>query len=144
MDLETYIQKIARQFEIDQKARLEEEIDWEKTHQIDKESCELLKSFISKFGYPSVKKFGFKVSHNAWLLAQHSTHDIPFQEYYLSLMNQENEDESKIDRAYLTDRVAMMKNEPQIYGTQSVFNKETNKWETYNLLDPLSDIVIHE
>src|SRR5690606_14852123 len=56
----------------------------------------------------------------AWAIAQHADHDPEFQEQALELIREAvaRGDASPGNLAYLTDRVAVGKGEPQTYGTQ--------------------------
>ncbi|TSC88115.1 MAG: hypothetical protein G01um101416_138 [Microgenomates group bacterium Gr01-1014_16] len=80
-----------------------------------------VKKIIDEFGYPVTSLVGKKASHWAWLLIQHSDHDIGFQEMCLKLMKSAPADEvAKSNIAYLEDRVRKNKGQSQIYGTQFV------------------------
>ena len=54
------------------------------------------------------------------MIAQHSDLDLAFQERALDLLTDavEADNASPGDLAYLTDRIAVAKGEPQTYGTQ--------------------------
>lgn len=76
-----------------------------------------LQQIISTYGWPSRKLVGGAASHGAWLLVQHST--LELQKKCLELITQLSPDENDPrQRAYLTDRVRMREDKPQIYGTQ--------------------------
>lgn len=77
---------------------------------------EKLKKLVEKFGCIDIPQFGEKASHYAWLIVQHANHDVAFQEEYLTLMLKA--EVLKRDVAYLTDRIAILRGEPQTYGTQ--------------------------
>ncbi len=94
-----------------------------KTHpwdeEIDRRNTVRMKEIVNEMGVLTVSKVGQKGSFQAWILVQHADHDIDFQEQYLGLM--EKESEAEIDRrniAYLQDRVAVNRNQPQLFGTQ--------------------------
>ena len=63
---------------------------------------------------------GKKGSHLAWLLVQHADSDVKFQEYCLKLMKNmaKENDVSKANIAFLTDRILVNKGQSQLYGTQ--------------------------
>src|SRR5687768_7045401 len=76
-----------------------------------------LRRIILEHGWPSRKLVGAAASHGAWLLVQHSTLEI--QKKCLELIKQLSTDENdQRQLAYLTDRVRMREDKPQIYGTQ--------------------------
>lgn len=77
---------------------------------------ERLKKIVAEFGCIDIPRFGQNTSHYAWLIVQHANHDIAFQEEYLALMLKS--EVLNRDVAYLTDRIAILRGEPQTYGTQ--------------------------
>lgn len=79
-----------------------------------------LKKIIATYGWPTISKFGADAAHNAWLIAQHADHDPEFQVRCFELMCAAitKKDVSKIDIAYLADRILVNNNRPQYYGTQ--------------------------
>ena len=87
---------------------------------IDKKNTEKLKSIVKEYGWPTISLVGKKSSHLAWLLVQHSDHDLEFQEKCLLLLKEavKKNDASPKNLAYLTDRIRVAKNKPQLFGTQ--------------------------
>ncbi len=83
------------------------------------ENTERLKEIISLYGWPTISKFGLKASRAAWLITQHSDHDLEFQKNSLGVMKSlaPGEIESK-NIAYLEDRVLVAEGFSQLYGTQ--------------------------
>lgn len=81
---------------------------------------ERLKEIIAESGWPTRTQVGPTAATSAWLIAQHSDHDVPFQETALELLRTafEADEASGGDLAYLTDRVAANTGRPQTYGTQ--------------------------
>ena len=79
-----------------------------------------LAEIISEFGWPTRSLVGTDGSTAAWVIAQHSDQDVEFQERALVLMREAVEDEEAdpTELAYLEDRVATNRGEPQMYGTQ--------------------------
>jgi hypothetical protein len=59
-------------------------------------------------------------AHIVWMLAQHADHDRAFQLRCLELLKRAvaEGEASPCNLAYLTDRVLLADDEPQIYGTQ--------------------------
>jgi hypothetical protein len=92
------------------------EAEWDSS--VDQRNQTRLKEIIEQYGWPTISKVGTEASHAAWLLVQHAP-DPTFMEQCLVIM--ENLPASEVnpaDIAYLKDRVLMMHNKPQIYGTQ--------------------------
>ena len=96
------------------------ELKWNLTKQVDRPNCVVLKNIIQTFGWPTVAEFGSDAVRNAWLIAQHADHDIPFQEYCLNHICNASKNGAVpfAHMAYLTDRVLINKGLNQIYGTQ--------------------------
>lgn len=95
---------------------------WKDVQKIDIKNGQKLKEIVSQYEWPGVSVIGLDGSSALWLLVQHQDHDIHFQKQCLELLKtavQENE-ASPQSLAYLTDRVNMNENQPQIYGTQWV------------------------
>ena len=94
--------------------------------EIDRANLVEMKKIVKEFGWPTLSLVGKRASHMAWLLVQHADSNIKFQEYCLDLMNKslKNNEVSKKDIAYLTDRVLVNRGKAQIYGTQFYKNKK--------------------
>jgi hypothetical protein len=108
----------------DQKMRKSSTSKW--NFKVDKENTNELKKVIKKYGWPDFDLVGKEASKGAWLIAQHADHDVKFQEYCLNLTKEKLKD-NKIEPqyfAYLTDRVLVNQNKPQLYGTQFYLNKK--------------------
>lgn len=75
-----------------------------------------LAGVVHELGWPTAAKVGPEASRAAWLLVQHSDHDLAFQQRCLSLMVAEGADAAQV--ALLTDRVRVALGQPQVYGTQ--------------------------
>ena len=81
---------------------------------------ERLAEIIDEHGWPTRELVGSDGATAAWVIAQHSDLDLAFQERALELLTEAvaEDDASPGDLAYLSDRVAVAKGEPQTYGTQ--------------------------
>lgn len=91
---------------------------------VDKENLSNLKLIVEQIGWPSKDKVGEVASHAAWLVIQHADLDVEFQEKCLHLMEAANGGTVELTQvAYLTDRVAVNREEKQLYGTQFYRNK---------------------
>src|SRR3712207_4370224 len=79
-----------------------------------------LKAAIARMGWFDISRYGEDASQGAWLLVQHSDHDLGWQRQMLAVL------EPRVRRgdmqgkyyAYLADRVATNSKLPQLYGTQ--------------------------
>ncbi|MEQ1903200.1 MAG: DUF6624 domain-containing protein [Pirellulaceae bacterium] len=102
---------------------------------IDDDNRAWLKTIVEKHGWPSKKLVGEKGAHDAWLLVQHADADREFQKSCLAKMEQLPDGEvSKIDLAYLTDRVLVAEKKPQVYGTQCY--EVDGKFQPREVVDP--------
>lgn len=134
MEQEINYQNIAedinRMAAVDQDMRSKAEKDESWDDKIDLENTKLVKEIVDRIGWPSISKVGKETSHNAWLLVQHADKDIDFQKYCLSLMEALSDEEvDKRDIAYLRDRIRKNQNLPQIYGTQFIQNRNSERYE---------------
>lgn len=79
-----------------------------------------LKDIVSTHGWPTFALVGQDGGNAAWAIAQHSDLDPAFQQQALDLLRAAVADRqaSPGNLAYLEDRVAAAKGEPQVYGTQ--------------------------
>ena len=84
------------------------------------DNTEWLRGVIHEYSWPGRSLVGEDGAHAAWLLAQHADHDPAFQRECLDLLQVAagQEDASKSNLAYLTDRVLLKERGKQIYGTQ--------------------------
>lgn len=103
--------------------------DWKSHFEVvRKRNTERLKEIINEYGWPGISLVGEDGSNAAWLLVQHSDHDLEFQKQALELLKQavEKEDASKRNLAYLIDRVRVHSGQPQLFGTQFEKKKMEN------------------
>lgn len=79
-----------------------------------------MKEIVGEFGWPTRSLVGRMGSSAAWLLVQHSDRDREFQRKCLELIEPHvhTREVRPSEFAYLTDRVLVGNNEPQVYGTQ--------------------------
>ncbi|MEL6253224.1 MAG: DUF6624 domain-containing protein [Bacteroidota bacterium] len=80
----------------------------------------LLDKIMEKIGYPTVDKVGEEASQSAWLVIQHAIGQPVFMKKCADLLAkavQEHRADPK-NLAYLTDRIAVFEQKPQLYGTQ--------------------------
>lgn len=87
---------------------------------IDHHNTMVLKKIVSQYGWPGEKLVGQMGAQAAWPLVQHADHDREFQKKCHSLLEAavKNNDAQAQQLAYLTDRICVGDDVPQIYGTQ--------------------------
>lgn len=115
--------EILQMAQIDQKIRkvyVKDSSLSKQVEKIDTSNLKKMKKIVKEFGWPTISLVGKKASHLAWLLIQHADKDVDFQEHCLELIIRAggNNDVSKANIAFLTDRVLVNRGKPQIYGTQ--------------------------
>ncbi|MFC5183688.1 DUF6624 domain-containing protein [Actinomadura harenae] len=100
------------------------------------DNTEWLKGVISEHGWPGASLVGEPGAEGAWLLAQHSDHDLEFQRSCLEMLRQAVQDgEAKAwCLAYLTDRVRVAEGHQQVFGTQ--YTDNAGSWEPYPIEEP--------
>ncbi|WP_198041501.1 DUF6624 domain-containing protein [Micromonospora chokoriensis] len=89
-------------------------------HESDQARIARLKEIIRTRGWPTFALVGADGGNAAWAIAQHSDQDPTFQQEALDLLRAAVSagQASPGNLAYLEDRVAAGKGEPQVYGTQ--------------------------
>ena len=111
--------ELGRMFEVDQAMRTVAMNGGRWDAELDRRHTARLKEIVAEIGWPTRTRVGEAAAHHAWLLAQHATHDLAFQKDCLRLMGDAAPGEvSPADVAYLEDRIAMLEDRPQRYGTQ--------------------------
>jgi len=97
--------------------RMQHSNNWDE--QVLKYNTAYLKEIISVIGWPTKLKVGDEASQKAWLIAQHSDHDIEFQKECLRYLRSASSSEiEKWQIAFLKDRILVAEGKPQCYGTQ--------------------------
>jgi L-rhamnose mutarotase len=79
-----------------------------------------VKRILDTYGYPNYTLVGQESSNHYFTLVQHSDFNQDFQQRVLKIMRREvdNKKASGKQYAFLTDRIAVTKGAPQVYGTQ--------------------------
>lgn len=104
------------------------------------ENATILNIIIDTIGYPTIDLVGEEASESAWLVIQHAIGQPDFMRKCAELL-EKAVDENKADHkklAYLTDRIAVFEDKPQLYGTQ--FDWDTNGELIPNLYDDLTKV----
>ena len=78
-----------------------------------------LDEIIKSIGYPTVDKVGVEASEAAWLVIQHAISMPSFMKNCLKLLEEAvgKGEANPIQLAYLSDRIAVYEERPQLYGT---------------------------
>ncbi len=97
----------------------------EEMEQLHNENAEKLSAIIVVIGYPTIDRVGKEASEAAWLVIQHAISQPAFMKKCAMLLAQAvNEGKAApINLAYLTDRIAVFEEQPQLYGTQFDWNE---------------------
>lgn len=109
---------------------------WYQIQKQDSISSHKLFGILDKYGWVGKNRVGSVANQAIWLTIQHA--DIEKQEKYLPLLRESvNKEESEgWHLAFLEDRILMRKNQKQIYGTQTVWDKDLKK----NKIHPIKDV----
>ncbi|WP_407572261.1 DUF6624 domain-containing protein [Deinococcus altitudinis] len=92
---------------------------------------------LRTFGWPSANRTDSQLAFNAWLLTQHADRTPKLQHCVLDLITQQMSTlQERQNFAYLTDRVRLADNQPQVYGTQVSVDEVQNKASPRLLADP--------
>lgn len=88
-------------------------------------NAEILNEIIDTIGYPTIDKVGKEAAEAAWLVIQHSIGKPDFMKKCLKLLKNVIPKNRTALRhlAYLTDRIAVFEDKPQLYGTQFDWNE---------------------
>lgn len=98
----------------------------------------VLKKIFDRYGFPNYDIVGTSGSRKFWLLVQHQDKHPEFQEAVLEKMKVEAEKgkASRLDYAYLVDRVKVNTGQLQVYGTQMKVNDSKTSFEPQPVVDP--------
>ena len=101
---------------------------------IDRDNKEWLKQVVKKHGWPGKTLVGSDGAHAAFLLVQHASLDLAFQQQCLKLMQKAPKGEvAAVEIAYLHDRVRLAEGKKQRYGTQ--VEMKNGKWVVRDVED---------
>lgn len=108
----------------------------EELRSVDLDNARWLAALLQERGWPLRSEVGEDGSLAAWLLAQHADQDPPFQRRCLVLLVEavQQGEADPSHQAYLTDRVFLAENRPQVYGTQITAGPEG--YRPRDLADP--------
>jgi len=113
----------------------EEKYFWSLIHRQDSLNEKEIVNLIEKYGWLGIDRVGEEANQSLWLVIQHAPLEI--QEKYLPLLKKSvSEGNSQgWHLAYLEDRILMRNEKNQIYGTQSLYDKEANVFKIYPIED---------
>jgi hypothetical protein len=103
-------------------------------------NAKILNNIIDTIGYPTIDKVGKEASDATWLVIQHTIGQTLYMKKCTELL-EIAVSESKANPkslAYLTDRIAVFEEKPQLYGTQ--FDWDENGDLSPNLFDDLNKV----
>jgi hypothetical protein len=105
-------------------------------NRIDQSNLMWLRQQIDNDGFPSVAEVGHKGIFEIFMLIQHADRDRALQTKALKLMEPlvASNEVSKMDVAFLTDRILVAEGKPQRYGTQFGTDEQGNR-----TLNPVED-----
>jgi hypothetical protein len=112
----------------------------EEMEELHNKNAQQLNDIIDTIGYPTIDKVGKEASEAAWLVIQHSIGKPDFMKKCKKLL-ESSVNENKTDPiylAYLSDRIAILEGEPQLYGTQ--FDWDENNELNPNPVDDLTKV----
>ena len=112
----------------------------EEMKELHNKNAEILNNIIDEIGYPTIDKVGKEATEATWLVIQHSIGQPKFMKKCVLLLQSavyENKAEAK-NLAYLTDRIKVFEEKPQLYGTQ--FDWDENGNLSPNQFDNLSKV----
>jgi hypothetical protein len=92
----------------------------EEMKELHNRNAEILNNIINEIGYPTIDKAGKEATEATWLVIQHSIGQPKFMKKCVMLLKSavnENKADAK-NLAYLTDRIKVFEEKPQLYGTQ--------------------------
>lgn len=104
------------------------------------QNAEKLAEIIDQIGYPTIDKVGKDANEAAWLIIQHAIERPDFMKKCAALLAEAVAENtaSQTNLAYLTDRIAVFENKPQLYGTQ--FDWDENGILSPNVFDDLTKV----
>jgi len=100
----------------------------DKMKELHDRNAKILSEIIDTIGYPTRDKVGKEANEATWLIIQHSIGQPEFMRKCKKLLEnavRENKADPK-NLAYLTDRIAVFEEKPQLYGTQFDWDKFGN------------------
>lgn len=109
-----------------------------KVNKIDSLNYFKVSYIFKKYGYPNYDLVGTGGEFYFWLLVQHQSDHLRFQDSVLTAMKIEvaSGKASGLLYAYLLDRVNINSGKLQVYGTQTRLNADSSSYEPLPVIDP--------
>ncbi len=100
----------------------------------------ILKEIYNQIGYPTIERVGKESSTKFFTMIQHAGADVAFQEMMLDIISTEVKkgNVNGKDFAFLTDRVKLVQQQVQVYGTQVEFNTTLGQVYPKPLIDSIN------
>jgi hypothetical protein len=113
--------KLKQMAEEDQGARKAESISDFEVDKVDAKNYPEIERIFSEYGWPAISVVGKEAAGEFWLLVQHQDDHLEFQQRVLKAMEHAADagEASKVDYAYLYDRVQTNEGKLQYWGTQT-------------------------
>ncbi|MFH1686618.1 MAG: DUF6624 domain-containing protein [bacterium] len=109
---------------------------WSRQHEADSLNQQRLDSIVDLHGWPQASEVGSEAAMAAFLIVQHSNLGC-MQKYLPAIRRQFNLGEIPGQHlALLEDRVLMLQDLPQIYGSQIVFDEATGEMRPHEIAAP--------
>jgi len=127
--------KLKEMADEDQAVRKAKPISDSRVKQMDDRHYPELVRILGKYGWPAISLVGKEAAGEYWLLVQHQDDHLEFQKRVLALTRRATDtgEASKVDYAYLYDRVTTNEGKPQHWGTQTTCKNGKP------VLDPVDD-----
>lgn len=121
-------EKLQKMVDVDQKAVKKRQQEGVVNKRVQKSNTQKMKMIIAQYGWPTISLVGKEGSKNAWLMVQHSDDNLSFQKKCLKLMldayRKNHKDITRMQIAFLTDRIYVNEKKYQKFGTQFYVNKK--------------------
>ena len=100
----------------------------EEMKELHNRNAKILSEIIDSIGYPTIDKVGKEANEATWLIIQHSIEQPELMRKCAELLERAvREDKADLKSlAYLTDRIAVLEEKPQLYGTQFDWDENGN------------------
>jgi hypothetical protein len=105
----------------------EAKAQWKIVDENDQRNQKKVTAIIDKYGWPGIKRIGFRGNQTVFLVIQHA--DLATQEKYLPILSNAVKTGNALakDYAYMVDRVALRQGKKQTYGSQLTRDGKTGK-----------------
>ncbi len=118
------------------KLMLPNDPDWPKQIKLDSINLATIELLIDSIGYLGRNQVGVDYEDAMWIVVQHS--NLKSMEKFLPVIkkNVDTRNLSPVAYAYMYDRICLLKDIPQLYGTQDIWNEVLEEYHPYKLDKP--------